>query len=104
MQLIEHQSHFWELYQNNEHYYLSIAVDMSSVVSCWDLVLSATEINHYKTAGRNSIEILAKQIIAAAYRGDFSIMDSRLAASPEKDTMQKTYQDWSKLQNSSAIL
>ena len=35
MNLIAHESHFWELYQDFEHYYLSIAVDMSSEVRNW---------------------------------------------------------------------
>jgi len=48
MNLIEHQPHFWELYQDFERYYLSIAVDMSSVVSCWDLALTQDEILAYE--------------------------------------------------------
>ena len=52
MKLIEHEAHFWELYKDAEQYYLSIAVDMSSVVSCWDLVLTRDEIFSYKQQGR----------------------------------------------------
>ncbi len=44
MHLIEQQAHFWELYQTQDDYYLSIAVDMSSVVSCWDIYLTEVEI------------------------------------------------------------
>ncbi len=71
MNLIAHESHFWELYQDFEHYYLSIAVDMSSVVSCWDLVLTSEEILQYEHRGRASIQELTKAMIEAAYKGDF---------------------------------
>jgi hypothetical protein len=94
MNLIEHELHFWELYQDFEHYYLSIAVDMSSVVSCWDLVLTQDEIQTYKQQGRVSIQDLAKSIVAAAYKGDFSIMESRLASSKEKQAMQAAFKQW----------
>lgn len=94
MNLIEHEPHFWELYQDFEHYYLSIAVDMSSVVSCWDLVLTQDEILAYKQYGRKSIEELAKSMVAAAYKGDFSAMESRLASSKEKQAMQAAFKQW----------
>ncbi|MDD2945849.1 hypothetical protein LIS44_13955 [Acinetobacter haemolyticus] len=94
MNLIEHEPHFWELYQDFEHYYLSIAVDMSSVVSCWDLVLTQDEILAYKQYGRKSIEELAKSMVAAAYKGDFSVMESRLASSKEKQAMQAAFKQW----------
>ncbi|TCB70864.1 hypothetical protein E0H88_05990 [Acinetobacter sp. ANC 4216] len=94
MNLIEHEPHFWELYQDNIHYYLSIAVDMSSVVSCWDLVLTQDEILAYKQQGRKSIEELAKSMVASAYKGDFSAMESRLASSKEKQAIQAAFKQW----------
>ncbi|MGC3820555.1 hypothetical protein [Acinetobacter sp. G11] len=94
MNLIEHEPHFWELYQDNIHYYLSIAVDMSSVVSCWDLVLTQNEILAYKQQGRKSIEELAKSMVASAYKGDFSAMESRLASSKEKQAIQAAFKQW----------
>lgn len=94
MNLIEHEPHFWELYQDNTHYYLSIAVDMSSVVSCWDLVLTQDEILAYKQQGRKSIEELAKSMVASAYKGDFSAMESRLASSKEKQAIQAAFKQW----------
>ncbi|OTG63888.1 hypothetical protein [Acinetobacter silvestris] len=100
MKLIEHEPHFWELYQHNDHYYLGIAVDMSSVVSCWDLVLSAQEILDYQNIGRDSIKDLAQQIIDAAYKGDFSMMESRVATPQVKEMMQATYTVWRINQNS----
>lgn len=94
MNLIEHEPHFWELYQDNIHYYLSIAVDMSSVVSCWDLVLTQDEIRAYKQQGRKSIEELAKSMVNSAYKGDFSAMESRLASSKEKQAIQAAFKQW----------
>lgn len=94
MNLIEHEPHFWELYQDNIHYYLSIAVDMSSVVSCWDLVLTQDEILAYKQQGRKSIEELAKSMVDSAYKGDFSAMESRLASSKEKQAIQAAFKQW----------
>ena len=94
MNLIEHEPHFWELYQDNTHYYLSIAVDMSSVVSCWDLVLTQDEILAYKQQGRKSIEELAKSMVNSAYKGDFSAMESRLVSSKEKQAIQAAFKQW----------
>lgn len=94
MQLIEQELHFWELYKNGQHYYLSIAVDMSSVVSCWDLVLNDVEVMDYQIGGRKSIQQMAKTLVANAYRGDFSMMDSRLASVSEKEALQFAYKKW----------
>ncbi|CAB1220039.1 hypothetical protein [Acinetobacter bouvetii] len=99
MNLIEHEPHFWELYQDLEQYYLSIAVDMSSVVSCWDLVLRQDEIQAYRQQGRASIEELAKSIVAAAYKGDFSVMESRLAQAIERQAMQAAFKTWREQQD-----
>ncbi|TCM62776.1 hypothetical protein EC844_12320 [Acinetobacter calcoaceticus] len=96
MKLIEHEAHFWELYQQQQQYFLAIAVDMSSVVSCWDLVLTELEIDNYQALGRSSIAALAKSIIDAAYKGDFSLMESRTASAEEKMSMQACYQAWCK--------
>lgn len=94
MNLIEYQPHFWELYQDFERYYLSIAVDMSSVVSCWDLALTQDEILAYEHRGRASIQELAKAMVAAAYKGDFADMESRLVKPYERQAMQAAFKVW----------
>lgn len=94
MKLIDHHDHFWELYCEDTQYFLSIAVDMSSVVSCWDLVLSSEEIRDYRLSGRGQIEHIAKHIISAAYRGDFSPMHSRLATPEQQQAMLVCYKAW----------
>lgn len=96
MNLIEQQPHFWELYQNHDQYYLSIAVDMSSVVSCWDIRLADDVAEHYKNKGRIAIEELADRIVKESYCGDFSLLEL-LSASPEdKQAMQQAFMLWKK--------
>lgn len=94
MQLIEHAPHFWELYQDDQQLYLAIAVDMSSVVSCWELVLSQQEIQNYWQQGCDSIHHLAKNIIDAVYRGDFSYLEQHQASETIKAAMQNAFLHW----------
>ena len=94
MHLIEQQPHFWELYQNQDHYYLSIAVDMSSVVSCWDIVLTELEIQNYQNNGRIAIEDLANSIVTETYRGDFSNLEARKVSEQIQQELQIAFKAW----------
>ena len=94
MTLIEQQPHFWELYQNQDHYYLSIAVDMSSVVSCWDIVLTELEIQNYQNNGRIAIEDLANSIVTETYRGDFSNLEARKVSEQIQYELQIAFKTW----------
>lgn len=94
MILIEQEPHFWELYQQDQQFFLSLAVDMSSVVSCWDLVLTQAEISAYRSQHRQAIEELAKQLVQSAYRGDFSNIENRLACSEQQHLMQQCFKQW----------
>ncbi|TCB31803.1 hypothetical protein E0H82_15795 [Acinetobacter sp. ANC 4910] len=94
MNIIEQEPHFWELYQDNHQYYLGIAVDMSSVVSCWDIFLTAEQIDVYQQQGRESITILAKTIVDAVYRGDFSYLHQHQVSSEQTQAMQTAFQQW----------
>ncbi len=94
MNLIEQQPHFWELYQDDSNYYLSIAVDMSSVVSCWDIVLTIDEIQHYQKNGRVIIEELTNLIVKETYRGDFSTLESRKVSIDIERQIQMTFKVW----------
>lgn len=94
MTLIEQQPHFWELYQNQDHYYLSIAVDMSSVVSCWDIGLTKIEIHNYQNNGRIAIEELANSIVTETYRGDFSNLEVRKVSEQIQQALQAAYKIW----------
>ena len=94
MRLIEQQPHFWELYQDNDRYYLSIAVDMSSVVSCWDIALTEMEVQHFQCNGRIAIEELANSIVEETYRGDFSNLEARVVSEQIKQTLQDAFKTW----------
>ena len=94
MRLIDQQPHFWELYQDDSNYYLSIAVDMSSVVSCWDIYLTEVEILAYQNKGRIAIEDLANSIVAETYRGDFSNIAARKVPKEIQQQMQTAFKTW----------
>ena len=94
MRLIDQQPHFWELYQDDSNYYLSIAVDMSSVVSCWDIYLTEVEILAYHNKGRIAIEDLANSIVAETYRGDFSNLAARKVPKEIQQQMQTAFKTW----------
>ncbi|OTG70116.1 hypothetical protein B9T26_14200 [Acinetobacter sp. ANC 4169] len=94
MNLIAYEPHFWELYRDDTHYYLSIAVDMSSVVSCWDLRISQDEIQGYEHRGHASIQELAKSLVASVYKGDFSQMERRAVKPYERQAMQAAFKTW----------
>lgn len=91
MKMIEQQAHFWELYQDNEHYYLSVAIDMSSVVSCWYLYLSQTEANLYQNEGRQMVDDLVQKIVQETYRGDFSYVEMRQVSDVTQQAMLNAY-------------
>ncbi len=57
MNLIAFEPHFWEAFiKIFDQYYLSIAVDMSSVVSCLGIFeLTHEEVQQYEHRGRVSI-------------------------------------------------
>lgn len=100
MDLIEQQPHFWELYQNQDQYYLSIAVDMSSVVSCWDIYLTQAEIQKFQCDGRIVIEELAESIVSETYRGDFSNLEARTISEDIQKEIQATFKIWRSQQQS----
>ena len=94
MKLIDQQPHFWELYQDNSNYYLSIAVDMSSVVSCWNIALKMNEIQQFQQNGRVIIEELANLIVKETYRGDFSTLASRKVSEQIEQQIQTAFKAW----------
>lgn len=94
MQLIEMEPHFWELYQQDEQFFLSIAIDLSSVVSCWDIMLTAEEILLYQTNGREAILTLTEQFVVHVYRGDCTGLEQRMVSSLQKQMMHNTFRMW----------
>ena len=100
MNLIEQQPYFWELYQNQDQYYLSIAVDMSSVVSCWDIYLAQVEIQNFLSNGRIVIEELAESIVSETYRGNFSNLEARAVSEDIQKEIQAAFKIWRSQQQS----
>ena len=94
MNLIEQQPHFWELYQNQDQYYLSIAVDMSSVVSCWNIYLAQVEIQNFLSNGRIVVEELAESIVSETYRGNFSNLEARAVSEDIQKEIQAAFKIW----------
>ncbi len=91
MKLIEQQAHFWELYQDAVQYYFSIAIDMSSVVSCWYIHLDAEDELLYRENGRQFLEDFAQEIIQQTYRGDFSFVEQRQVSDQIQQAMQQAF-------------
>jgi len=98
MKIIELEPQFWELYQAGEQLYLSIAIDVSSVVSCWDLVLTQAEIEAYQNFGRTALVELTKKLVNDVFHGNFSCLESNLASAHQKQAMQVTFKNWQKSQ------
>ena len=94
MNLITHEPHFWELYQDDAHYYLSIAVDLGSALSCWDVALTPQEILQYEHRGSVSIRELAKSVVDLVYKGDFSTLESRVVKPYQQHAMQAAFKAW----------
>ena len=101
MKLIEIEPHFWELYRQAEQLFLSIAIDLSSVVSCWDIILTQTEVSDYQTIGRDSITSLANQCVVQLYRGDATRLEQHAASASQKLEMLTAFKTWQTQQASS---
>ncbi|AWL27739.1 hypothetical protein DJ533_03585 [Acinetobacter defluvii] len=91
MKLIEQQAQFWELYQDDAQYYFAIAIDMSSVVSCWYIHLDAKDELLYQENGRQFLEDFAQEIVQQSYRGDFSFLEQREVSEQIQQAMQQAF-------------
>ena len=96
MKLIEIEPHFWELYQQDDQLFMSIAIDLSSVVSCWEIWLTPEEIQHYQLDGRDVIHKLAERFVVQVYRGDCTELEHRTVSLPQKQSMHATFRTWQK--------
>ncbi|RKG52099.1 hypothetical protein D7V64_10420 [Acinetobacter cumulans] len=94
MNLIAYEAQSWELYRDDDHYYLSMTVDQSAAGSCWDLVLDREEIQAYEHRGKQSIQQLVRSILQLANHGDYSAMEGRLAKPYERLAMQSAFKRW----------
>ncbi|MCU4414972.1 hypothetical protein KTH71_13165 [Acinetobacter sp. WU_MDCI_Axc73] len=94
MELIEVEPHFWELYQQDEQLFLSIAIDLSSVVSCWDIILTHEDNLHYQMQGRDAIQALVEQFVAQIYRGDSTHLEQCRVSPQQQQMMHETFKSW----------
>lgn len=101
MELIEIEPHFWELYRQDEQLFLSIAIDLSSVVSCWDIILTQEEMLHYRMEGRDAIRTLTEKFVTQIYRGDATTLEQHAASASQKLEMLTAFKTWQTQQASS---
>lgn len=94
MQIIEKQNHFWELYQQQEQYYLGFAVDTGDAMHCWHLQLTEQQILDYKQQGRAAIEQLAKIFTQYIYQGNFKQLKAQQVNQATQAQMQQAYKVW----------
>ena len=94
MELIEVEPHFWELYRQNEQLFLSIAIDLSSVVCCWDIVLTIEECRNYQLYGRSSIDTLTQQLVQQVYQADYAQLEQRPVSAKQQQQMQNAFKVW----------
>ena len=94
MQLIQQQPHFWELYQQQDHYYLGFAVDTGDAMHCWHLQLTNEQILDYQQQGIAAIEQLAKQFSQQVYQANFTQLQAQTVDQATEAQMQQTYKAW----------
>ena len=94
MQLIEQQPHFWELYQQQENYYLGFAIDTGDAMHCWHLQLTEQQILAYKQQGSAAIEQLAKHFSQQVYQANFKDLKAQQVDQETEAKMQRAFKIW----------
>lgn len=94
MKVIEVEPYFWELYQYETQFFLSIAIDLGSTVSCWEIELTQAEIENYQTNGRKSIVDFTQQCVKDVYRGNTEQLDARRVNAAHKNAMLAAFKSW----------
>ena len=94
MQLIEKQNHFWELYQQQEQYYLGFAIDTGDAMHCWHLQLTQQQILDYQQQGRAALEQLAKQLSQQVYQANFTQLKAQQVDAATQAKMQEAFKQW----------
>ncbi|WP_298145219.1 hypothetical protein [uncultured Acinetobacter sp.] len=94
MQLIQQQAHFWELYQQQDNYYLGFAIDTGDAMHCWHLQLTDQQILAYQEQGRAALEQLAKQLSQQVYQANFSQLKAQQVDAVTEAKMQAAFQQW----------
>lgn len=94
MELIEQQPHFWELYQQQDHYYFGFAVDTGDAMHCWYLQLTEQQILDYQSEGIDAIECLAKKFTEQVYQANFIQLQAQQVDAATQAEMQYAFKQW----------
>lgn len=94
MQLIQQQAHFWELYQQQDNYYLGFAVDTGDAMHCWHLQLTKQQILEYQSQGVEAIECLAKAFTEQVYQANFTQLKAQQVDATTEAKMQHAFKQW----------
>lgn len=94
MKLIQQQPHFWELYQQQDQYYLGFAVDTGDAMHCWHLQLTQQQILAYQEQGRAAIEQLAKDFSHQVYQANFKQLKAQQVDPLTEAKMQVAFKAW----------
>lgn len=101
MQLIEKQNHFWDLYQQQEQYYLGFAIDTGDAMHCWHLQLTQQQILDYQQQGRAALEQLTKKLSQQVYQANFTQLKAQQVDTATQDKMQAAFKQWHQTTSSS---
>ena len=94
MKIIDQQPHFWELYQNQENYYLGFAIDTGDAMHCWYLQLTDQQILAYQQQGRAAIQQLAKALSQHVYQANFNMLQAQQVDPLTEEKMQAAFKTW----------
>ena len=94
MKLLEQQAHFWELYQDQEKYYLGFAIDTGDAMHCWHLQLTDQQILAYQQQGRAAIQQLAKALSQHVYQANFKVLQAQQVDPRTEAKIQTAFKTW----------
>ena len=94
MKIIDQQPHFWELYQDQENYYLGFAIDTGDAMHCWHLQLTDQQILAYQQQGRAAIQQLAKALSQHVYHANFKVLQAQQVDQATEAKMQAAFKAW----------
>ena len=94
MKIIDQQPHFWELYQNQENYYLGFAIDTGDAMHCWYLQLTDQQILAYQQQGRAAIQQLAKALSQHVYQANFNVLQAQQVDPLTEEKMKAAFKTW----------
>ena len=94
MKIIDQQPHFWELYQDQDNYYLGFAIDTGDAMHCWHLQLTEQQTLAYQQQGRAAIQQLAKALSQHVYHANFKVLQAQQVDQATEAKMQAAFKAW----------